>query len=99
MKGHRVVILRHYGTTTELWKDAVRNVKAVTRESLDNCTYGSDGICKIALMTLRVWHSSKFPERLNLVNEQEINDLGTELTQTSLPKPTWCATWTLSNYL
>lgn len=78
---------KHYGVSWEsstltkkasvMWDDAISKLRAITWASLKEYTYGSAGICKVALLTLRVYQSSKNPERLQVVDAPDLCDLGT----------------------
>ena len=87
------------GTASAMWRDAVKKLKAITWESLKECTYGSAGICKVALLTLRVWQSSTNLERLQVADAHDLCDLGRDLALSLSPKATWSVVWTLSRHL
>lgn len=86
-------------TALAMWGDAVNKLKAITWESLKECTYGSAGLYKVALLTLRVYQSSKNPEHLQVVDAHDLRDFGAELASSLSPKATWSGVWTLSRRL
>jgi hypothetical protein len=83
----------------ELWSDAVDKVKAVTSGSLIEWTYGSAGVCKVALLTLTLYQTSAIKEGLQVAEAHEVCELGSDLALSLSPKAKWSAVWTLSAHL
>lgn len=79
-----------------LWKEAVSAIKKITPESVQYCAIHSDGISKLAILTLRIFRSSKYPEKLTTVKSDQIIDFATKICSDIRPKVTWSAVWALS---
>ncbi len=82
--------------TQNKWGNAVRQLGGITPKSQKDCTFGSKGICRIALLVLKVYRSSKMGDSLEPVNTHDLIRLGKSVAESLSPSPSWCALWRLS---
>lgn len=86
-------------STVQLWKDDIKKLKSITPGSLEDSSINSQGISKIALLTLRIYQSSKDPEKLSIIEANEVYKFGKQVSLSLRQEVSWGAVWALSPYL
>ena len=81
------------------WAKAVKDVRTVSKESMNEMDLGKSRLFELAMMTVRLEQRSKTLAKVRVISEKEAVQQVTKLCESLNPVPSWIICWSLREEL